>query len=573
LPKSVDNINIDVKIACADGKPDNTITDIKKFHLEIAGNPIDMKMLITTPESDANIDGWVKANMNLSSLKDAIPLEKDEVLTGIISSDVVLKGKMSSIDKQQYEEFNAAGWIEIANMDYISKSVGYPVKISAARLEFSPKQLDLKKFNSIIGESDFDLNGIITNYLGWFLRNDALTGNMNLKSRVINLNQFASAEEETTTTPVDTASAGVVEVPSNLDISFTAGIGKLIYENLNISEVNGKITVKNSIASMENLVMNLLGGSVKMNGKYATTNPSQPEVDFNLAINEMDIPATYAAFNTVKKLAPVAKYAKGSFSSNLAFSSKLDDKMDPVMNSLQGAGNLKTKSVTISNLPAMVKLADAIKMNQYKNMDLKDVNISFKFQDGRVNVEPFDIKQGNNKMTIAGSSGFDQTIDYNLNLDIARADLGGAANTAMNSLVSQANSKGAKFTLGDRIPLNAKLTGTVSNPKLETNLKESGNKMVDDLKDKAKEELNKKKEELEKKAREEADKAKAEAEAKLRAESDKLKSEADKKKKEAEDKAKAEADKLKAEADKKKKEAEDKAKKEAEKKLKGLFGK
>jgi hypothetical protein len=572
LPKSVDNINIDLKIACPDGMPNNMVTDIKKFHMEIAANPIDMKMLILTAETDPNLDGWIKANLNLASIREAIPLEKDEVLTGIIGADVVLKGKMSSIDKGEYENFDAKGWIEITNMDYNSKSVGYPVKVAAARLDFSPQQLDLKKLNALVGESDFDLSGTISNYLGWFLRDDALSGRMNLSSKVINLNQFMSSEEETTA-KVDTASTGVVEVPSNLDLSLTASIEKLLYENLNIANVKGKIDVKNSVASMDNLMMNLLGGSVNMSGKYATTNPKQPDVVFALVITELDIPATYAAFNTVKKMAPVAKYAKGTFSSTLTFAAKMDDKMDPVMNTLQGAGNLKTKTVTISGLPAMVKLADAIKMDQYKKMDLKDVNISFKFKDGRVNVEPFDIKQGNNKMTIAGSSGFDQSINYDLKLDLTRADLGGAANNAMNSLVSQANSKGAKFTLGDRIPLNAKLTGTVTNPKIETSLKESGNKLVDDLKDKAKEEFNKKKEELENKARAEADKAKAEAEAKLRAEGDKLKAEADKKKKEAEDKAKAEADKLKAEAEKKKKEAEEKAKNEAKKKLKGILGK
>ena len=572
LPKSVDNINIDLKIACADGVPNNMVTDIKKFHMEIAGNPIDMKMLILTPETDPNIDGWIKANLNLASVRDAIPLEKDEVLTGIIGADVNLKGKMSSIDKEQYEDFDANGWMEITNMDYNSKSVGYPVKIAAARLDFSPRQLDLKKFTCMVGESDFDLSGNISNYLGWYLRNDALTGRMNLNSKSINLNQFMSGEEETTAS-ADTASTGVVEVPSNLDIVFTASIAKLLYDNLDIADVKGKILVNNSTATMDNLMMNLLGGSVNMNGKYGTKNPKQPDVDFSLAITEMDIPAAYAAFNTVKKMAPVAKYAKGSFSSNLTFAAKMDENMDPVMTSLQGAGNLKTKAVTINGLPAMVKLADAVKMDQYKKMDLKDVNISFKFKDGRVNVEPFDIKQGNNKMTIVGSSGFDQSINYDLKMDIARADLGGPANNAMNSLVSQANSKGAKFTLGDRIPLNAKLTGTVTNPKVETALKETGTKMMDDLKNKAKEEINKKKEELENKARAEADKAKAEAEAKARAEGEKVKAEAEKKKKEAEEKAKAEADKLKAEAEKKKKEAEEKAKNEAKKKLKGILGK
>jgi hypothetical protein len=171
---------------------------------------------------------------------------------------------------------------------------------------------------------------------------------------------------------------------------------------------------------------------------------------------------------------------------------------------------------------------------------------------------------------VQGRSNFDQTINFPLTFDIARADLGSAANGVITGLLSQANSKGANLSVGERIKLSALLTGTAKNPVVKTDLKDAANKMGDDLKNKAKEELDKKKAELEAKAKAELDKKKAEGEAafnKAKADAEaKAKAEADKLKKEAEDKAKAEAEKLK-------KQAEEKAKKEAEKKLKGLFGK
>ena len=75
----------------------------------------------------------------------------------------------------------------------------------------------------------------------------------------------------------------------------------------------------------------------------------------------------------------------------------LDSKMSPVMNSLTGAGKLSTSVVTIENFPAFVKIADALKMDQFKQMNLSNLNLTYAFANGRVNIKPFET-------TLAGRS-------------------------------------------------------------------------------------------------------------------------------------------------------------------------
>lgn len=53
LPKSVDNININLNIQNPGGSDDNTVVDLKQFHLELGSNPIDLRALVKTPVSDA----------------------------------------------------------------------------------------------------------------------------------------------------------------------------------------------------------------------------------------------------------------------------------------------------------------------------------------------------------------------------------------------------------------------------------------------------------------------------------------------------------------------------------------
>ncbi|MBK9800589.1 MAG: AsmA family protein [Bacteroidetes bacterium] len=121
LPKSVNNIWIDVNIKNKDGVPDHTLIDINKFHVEMAENPVDMRMHIATPVSDPTIDGEIKGKVVLNSVKEFIPLEADQKLSGTLIADIALKGKMSSIEKKQYENFTAKGQLSIQDMDYKSK--------------------------------------------------------------------------------------------------------------------------------------------------------------------------------------------------------------------------------------------------------------------------------------------------------------------------------------------------------------------------------------------------------------------------------------------------------------------
>lgn len=567
LPKSVKNINIDLKVNNKDGVPDHTVIDLSKAHMEIADNPIDIKMHVTTPESDATINGEIKGKLVLSSVKDIIPLEKEENLDGTIEANIKMNGKMSSIEKEQYEQFNFDGQLTVTNMAYKNKDTPYGMNIAKMGMAFSPKFVEVSSFDAKMGKTDIHAIGKIDNVLQYALKDEKLSGSFTMNSKLMDLNEFMGSSESSSSptdksVPQEETPLAVLEVPGNINFTLTTAIDKLIYENIEMSNVAGVVKIADKTASLQNLKMNLMEGSLVMNGSYNTKNSKKPMVDFDLDVTNFDIQKTAKTFNTVEKLAPIAKQCSGKFSSSFTFTTDLDSKMEPVLTTLNGGGKLSTSAVVIQNFAPLSKIADAIKMEQFKTLSLNNVNLSFTFKDGRINMEPFDIKVKNSTATITGSTGFDQTINYTWKLEIPSSEFGGAANTAITGLLSKV--KGANLAVPEKIKVNVLLGGTVSDPTVALSLKDGESNPVNDLKDKAKEELEKKKAELEAKAKEEADKLKQQATDKAKQEMDKAKAEAEKKKKEMEAKAKAEAEK-------KKKEAEAKAKEEAKKKLNSLI--
>jgi hypothetical protein len=480
VPKPISAINIDCKIDDASGIPDKLKIDLNKCHLDFGGNPVDAELHVATPESDASLRGWLKCKLDLATLKNVMPLEKDEQLNGNINADVKMNGRMSQIEKEQYDQFECSGTIDVMSMLY--KSPGSPdMNINQMNLKFNPQFVDLANFDGKLGKNDLHASGRINNLMTYLFKDSLLSGNFTLRSALMDLNEFAGEETSGEPAASDTAAMTVIEVPSNLDFTINSTITKLIYDDINIDNVGGTVVIRNSAVDLSQLKMNLLGGTMVMNGTYSTLNPMIPKVDFNLDVTDFDIQQTYKTFATVQKFVPVGQHTTGKFSTKLDFHSVLDQAMMPVAEKVNAKGTLSTKQVVVDGFGPLKKLDEVLKINKFKKVTLNDINLSYSIANGRVTTEPFDFKLGNSSGKIGGSTGIDQTINYVMEVAIPRTEFG-SANTALNGMVSAANQKGVPVQLGDMVNVQALFGGTVSDPKVTTNLKEAGGDIMDQVK-------------------------------------------------------------------------------------------
>jgi hypothetical protein len=518
LPKSVDNINILVKLFFDGVQNDNSVVDINKFHFEMANNPFDINLHIKTPVSDMNIVGNFKGKIDFNTLADVVPLDS-LTLKGILESNVDLMGQMSSIEKGKYEDFKADGNIKLTNFEFVSPAFRQGIKILTANLAFSPKYVELSSFDSRIGRSDIQLNGKLENFIPYIFSNDTIQGSLNLTSQLLDANEFVSGEAtpEQPAATQDTSQLTVFEVPGNIYFTLNSKIGQLNYDKLKINDLAGIIIVRNSKAILKNLSMNLLEGSMVMNGEYNTQIIKDPKIDFNLNMKDIDIPSAYNAFNTVAKLAPVAQNCKGRVSVDVNIASSLDQHMMPVYNTLAGKGRLTSKNIEIGNSNMFVKIADVLKNDRFRKLSLNNLDMKFEIKNGRVYINPFDTKFGTSKMTIGGDQGIDQTINYMLKVAIPRSEFGGAANDVLNGLTASAAAKGFNIKPGDNVNLDIYVLGTVLKPEVKPLIAGSGKDVVQDVKSQIKETAVQKveevKQDVKKQAKEQADKIIKDAEA------------------------------------------------------------
>jgi hypothetical protein len=465
LPEQVKNINIKSDVF-VDGKDmDKTTVDVSKFHMELAGNPFDMNFSLRTPMSDPDFNGAMDGHLDLTALANAFPMDSIS-LSGIIDMSVKMAGKMSMLEKGQYDKFQASGNMKIKNM--IVAMTGYPeVKINEAGFGFTPAFAEMTNANmNVGGKSDFTLTGKLENYIPYVLSNGTIKGNLSMKSKVVDASEIMSKMATDSTTVEDTTSLTVIQIPKNIDFDFNALIDEFIYDQIKGQKVKGHIIVKDGILSLREAGMNILNGTILMNADYDTRDSLKPVMKADFDMQNIGIKDAFNTFNTVQKLAPAAKGIDGKINAKLSYTSLLGSDMMPVLSSINGAGKLQSNQLTLLESGTFDKMKSLLKLGDKYSNTFNDVNISFRIADGRIFVSPFDVKTGNLKMNISGDQGLDQTINYLVKTEIPRTDLGSSVNSLIDNLASKAASYGIAYKPSDVLKVNVKVTGTFTKPEV-----------------------------------------------------------------------------------------------------------
>lgn len=559
FPSAISNMSMD-----ADAKVDATnlsagVLNVKQFHGEIDGDPIDATLVVN--DFDAiKYDLSAHGKLSLDKLNKILELE-DTQMGGLIDLDLDTKGSLDAIENERYSECPTAGSMKLTNFAYVSPDLPQGVSISQGGVDFTPQKMSINNIQGKLGSSPFTLAGSFNNYLGYaMLPDQELTGTMSFKSTRFNVNEWMVEEgeeapsPEAAEAPTEEVEMVAFEVPKGIDFVFDTQIDRVIYDNLNLDNMAGKVIMRDEKIRFENLRFNTLGGKMNVNGSYATPDPASPEVHLSWKLENLDIGQSYKMVEMVKDIAPIAKFMEGRLNSTLKLDGNLTSDMMPDLASITSVGDLKILNGTLKGFKGTEMIADKIKLNKLKELNVKDTKVLYEIHDGKIWVEPFDVPMGNGKMVVDGAHGLDQQMAYNLKLDLPAGAAGATAMKAVGGLL--------KTDLGDQLKVNVGLGGTVDKPKITYIKNEKGEgatdlveDKIDEVKEEVKEKVEEKKEEIKEKVDEKVDEAKAKAKAEAdrvlkeaEATAAKIRSEAKKQAQKVRDEANKQADQIEASA-------------------------
>lgn len=482
LPKSVENIVIDTKIINETGVLNDTYVNLDKLSFRIDQDVFDAKANVRNITENPLIDATLKGTMNLANISKAYPIKLDTPLTGILKADIKTKFDMKSVETNNYDKILASGDATITGFKYVDADKK-TYTINTASAQFSNQKINLKQLEMTTGKTDLKVNGTVENFLGYAFKNQELKGNFNVNSNQILVSDFMTETQTTVNNKTTTTEA--VKIPKLINVSLNASANSVVYDNLNLKNVSGKLIVKDEKVSLQNLKTSIFGGVITATGDVSTKTAT-PVFNMNLGLNTVDIQQAFTQLEMLKNIAPIAGVINGKLNSTIKLSGNLDAKeMTPDLKTLSGdlLGQLLSTTINTSNSEMLTALSSNVKFIDLKKLNLNDLKAALTFENGKVNVKPFDLKYQDIKVNIGGSHGFDQSMNYNVKFNVPAKYLG----TEVNNLISKLTPADAAKL--ENVPVNAVLSGNFKNPKVSTDMKAAVTNLANQLVKQQKEKL------------------------------------------------------------------------------------
>jgi len=468
LPKGVENIIIDTQIKNNTGVVDDTFVNLNRLHFKIDNNEFDGKATVKHLTGNPAVNTTINGTLDLADITKVYPIETAKELSGVVTADLTSSFDMEAVTKHIPERIKKNGTVELSDFVFDGKDVAHPVAINSAKVDFKTERISLTKFDAKTGDSDLNATGTIDNLLDFLLADGNLEGNFTLNSNTFKVSDFMTADVEEGDSSAEKPTGETVEetlkIPAFLDCTVQANATEVYYDNFKLENVKGTLVLKDEKATLKNVNGSMFGGNIAMNGAVSTKE-STPVFDMDLGVNSFDIAQSFQNIELFKMLSPIATIFSGDINTDINLKGTLNDDFTPDLNSINGdaLAEILASAINPDNSQALSLLNNKLSFINLNDVDFKNLKTKLAFEDGKIKVDPFDLKYKDIGISIGGSHGLDQSMNYNATFNVPAKYLGSEA----TKLLAKLDESDGNIL----VPVTANLTGSFTSPAIKTDLK------------------------------------------------------------------------------------------------------
>lgn len=464
IPAGIKQLSLQLNIDNKDGVVDHTIINLSQFQMKLNNKQVLAQFLLSDPKSSPYVKALIKGNIDLGELLKIIP-QKNIKLSGNIAANIEMDGRVNALKQGKG---NAKGNFTITNFAYTNNELKNTITLSNAAALITPKYLVLNNASGHYGNSDFNASGKLENYLMYFLKNETITGDLNVQSNLIDLNELMKLSDTSASTSKDDFT-----LPKNIRFNFNANISKILYKDLVLSNAKGGIIFADQTVSFNPLQFNLLEAAFKANGNFVKKDEqaATTKIDFN--INNLSVNKAYKNFSIVQKYLPIAAEAQGIMNIQFTYESALTNAFSPNLKTVNAKGQMDIVNVDLKGSETINKMADLLKFTQFNTLEIKPVNLSFTIVDGRFAIKPFNVNTNFTNFLVAGSNGLDQTINYTVDMSLPQKTVAAVNVGELNKELAKVIPNINLGNITNVVKPQIYITGNVLNPQIKLGVKTS----------------------------------------------------------------------------------------------------
>jgi AsmA protein len=425
-PNPITNITFIANVLNKAGTFKDLIISVAPASFVFEGNPMYVNATLSD-FSDLAYNAKIKGELNVGRIYKVFS-RKGVDITGYAKADLSLKGKQSYATNGQYDKLDNKGTIILKNIKATSELFPKAFFIKQGNFRFQNEKMWFERFNASYGKSDFAINGYLLNTINYFLESHGtLSGDFNMKSKLINVNEFMALEKgENTDRNLEVEYAkedhpkmsGVVIIPKNLNVALTTNVDKVEYNGLVLNKLTGKIGISKGNFFLENTNFNIIDCILGINAQYRDESPTTANFDAHFTARDFSVQRAYKEIPMFHDMVTAAEKAEGIISIDYKVKGDLDGNMGPIYESLEGAGTINLRDVKVKGLKLFEGISSQTGQKSLDDPGLEGIEIKSTIDNNLIHIEPFTFSVASFKPTIKGTTSFDGLLDLRMRLGL-----------------------------------------------------------------------------------------------------------------------------------------------------------
>jgi hypothetical protein len=399
------------------------------------------------------------------------------MLEGRVLANFQTQGRLADFRGVGLQRTQSQGTLSVQRLNLAIAGLPRPLRNLTGQLQFTPSALQAQNVTGLWGAAPLQFSGQINGLVPFLFEDNARLGlNIQLSIDSVNTNEFAIPNP---TTPASNhmPAATPTESLSRLDFAATVAVKHLQVAQLEASNVRASITYAQRTLNITSLILKALGGTAQFSGMLG---PNQWQG--NVGIEGMDIHRFFQAFPEFGDLLLVGQNAYGFLTTRFTFPGRPLPDMTLDAATLTMAGDASVAEGKIRDFKVLEEMSSFIKLRQFRNIDFVACSTGFSIQNQKVTIAGMYLKANGYQLWADGTHGFDQTLDYQLKIEMPRREWQESQNAEVRQWVETVES-GTR----EGMKLFIRITGTVDNPRFQLDRQELRNEIRRDFQREARE--------------------------------------------------------------------------------------
>jgi AsmA protein len=189
-----------------------------------------------------------------------------------------------------------------------------------------------------------------------------------------------------------------------------------------------------------------------MQAKYNTVSPLRATFAYQLKATDFDVQRAYDEIKIFHDLVTAAEHASGIVSIDYSLNGKLNEKMNPIYPSLNGAGVLSVKNVKFKGWKLFNTVSSESGKTELKDPDLSKIEIKSSIKNNLITIEKMKFKTSGFRIRFEGQTSFDNKVNFKMRIGLPPLGIIGIP----VRITGDANNPRIKMTKTDSDPLEGK---------------------------------------------------------------------------------------------------------------------